>query len=76
MASEDVTLCRTCLRPIVHETRTSPGYQPRERWWDDAATDAEICFKSRDYTHVPMRADERAYYDAGFRDGQKAGSGS
>lgn len=65
--SERPILCRTCLRPIVHETRTSTGYLPRERWWDDAATDAEICFKAADYTHEPMTDRERAYWEHGYK---------
>ena len=58
-------LCRTCLRPIAHETRTAPGYLPRTGWYDDARVDALVCFKANDYRHVPLTDRERAYYDAG-----------
>ncbi|WP_181312482.1 hypothetical protein [Nocardioides campestrisoli] len=61
------TLCRTCMRPITHETRTEPGFLPREGWYDDARTDALVCFKAIDYRHVPLTDRERAYYDAGRR---------
>jgi len=63
------TLCRTCLRPITHETRTEPGFLSREGWYDDARTDALVCFKALEYRHVPLTDRERAYYDAGFRAG-------
>lgn len=60
-------LCRTCLRPITHETRIEDGRFQREGWYDDASTDAIVCFKARDYRHVPLTARERAYYDAGAK---------
>lgn len=66
---ESETLCRTCMRPITHETRTEPGYLPREGWYDDARTDPLVCFKAIDYRHVPLAGRERAYYDAGYRAG-------
>ena len=67
------TLCRTCLRPIVHETRTEPGFLPREAWYDDCRIDAITCFKAADYCHVPMTDRERAYYEAGARAALAAG---
>lgn len=68
----DQVLCRTCMRPITFETRTEPGYLPREGWYDDARVDALVCFKAVSYNHVPLSDRERAYYEAGFR----AGAGS
>lgn len=65
-AAKSSTLCRTCMRPITHETRTEPGYLPREGWYDDSSVDALVCFKARDYAHVPMTDMERAYFDAGY----------
>ena len=59
------TVCRTCLRPITHETRVEDGRFQREGWYDDANVDAIVCFKSADYRHKPMNARERAYYEAG-----------
>lgn len=74
MTSDDVTLCRTCLRPIVLETRAEAGHLPREGWYDDFRVDAGVCFKAADYTHVPLEGRERAYYDAGFAAGKAAKS--
>lgn len=61
------TLCRTCLRPLTWETRTEPGYLPRAGWYDDARSDPLVCFKARNYRHVPLTDREWAYYEAGQR---------
>jgi hypothetical protein len=60
-------LCRTCLRPLTWETRTEPGHLPRAGWYDDARSDPLVCFKARDYQHVPLTDREWAYYEAGQR---------
>lgn len=60
-------VCRTCARPITYETRTEQGYLPREGWYDDARTDALVCFQAIDYQHVPLAGRERAIYDAGIK---------
>ena len=65
LAERDVILCRTCMRPLTWETRTDPGYLPREGWYDDAHSDPLVCFKAADYRHVPLTDREWAYYDAG-----------
>lgn len=60
-----VILCRTCMRPLTWETRTEPGFNPRQGWYDDARTDPLICFSAVDYRHVPLTDREWAYYEAG-----------
>lgn len=60
-------LCRTCLRPLTWETREEPGYNPRTGWYDDARSDPLVCFKAREYRHVPLTDREWAYYEAGQR---------
>lgn len=70
-ALADVVLCRTCMRPITFETRTEPGFLPREGWYDDARVDALVCFKAHGYRHVPLTDRERAYYGAGVKAGSE-----
>lgn len=71
LAERDVILCRTCMRPLTWETRTEPGYLPRQGWYDDASTEPVVCFKAVDYRHEPLTDREWAYYKAG----QAAGAG-
>jgi hypothetical protein len=63
----EVRLCRTCLRPITHETRVEDGRFQREGWYDDADVDPIVCFKSADYRHRPLSDREHAYYEAGAK---------
>lgn len=66
-AEKDAAICRTCLRRITHETRVEVGRFQREGWYDDARVDAIVCFKARDYRHVPLSDRERACYEAGIQ---------
>ena len=67
LAERDVILCRTCMRPLTWETRTEPGFLSRQGWYDDARTDALVCFKAVHYRHEPLTDREWAYYEAGRR---------
>jgi hypothetical protein len=47
-------VCRHCLRPITWETRTEPGYLPREGWYDDQPAEPRTCFRALSYQHDPQ----------------------
>lgn len=67
--------CRTCAQPIWFEKGMVGGYERREPDWSDRIErggDSLVCFKARDYRHVPMGAREEAIYRAGFKAGQEA----
>lgn len=49
----DTGVCRTCRQPITFTTLHTPGFQPRTGWSDGAQRDALVCFRARDYAHVP-----------------------
>ena len=49
----EATVCHRCGRRITHETRTEPGYLPREGWYDDKRTDPLVCFSAISYRHEP-----------------------
>lgn len=63
LSEAEKVLCRTCMRPITHETRTEPGYLPRTGWYDDFRNDPIVCFKAADYRHVPLTDRERVADD-------------
>lgn len=48
--------CRTCGRPITHETRTDPGFKPRTGWYDDARVDPLVCYSAASLVHAPAAA--------------------
>lgn len=59
-------ICRTCLRPIWNEGGTV-GHQKRDTGWSDRVErcgDSLVCFKARDYRHVPLTGREAYIYDA------------
>lgn len=47
MSEDDVEMCRTCGRPITHETRTEPGFLPRAGWYDDKRSDPLVATPGR-----------------------------
>lgn len=63
-------VCRTCAQPIWWETGEI-GHRERVGWSDRITRggDSIVCFKARDYRHVPMGAREAAIYRAGVAAG-------
>lgn len=66
-------ICRTCAQPIWWEAGTI-GHREDVGWSDriERGGDSLVCFKARDYRHVPMGGREAAIYEAGWRAGRKA----
>lgn len=61
-------ICRTCLAPIWNEGGTV-GHQHRDKGWSDRIEqggDSLVCFKARDYRHVPLTGREAAIYDLAY----------
>lgn len=67
-------ICRTCLAPIWNEGGTV-GHRKRAEGWSDRIErggDSLVCFKARDYRHVPLTGREAAIYDHALRLGLEA----
>jgi hypothetical protein len=72
-------ICRTCLAPIWNKGGTV-GHRKRTEGWSDRIErggDSLVCFKARDYRHVPLTGREACIYDhaysRGAADRRKAG---
>lgn len=61
-------ICRTCLEPIWNEGGTVGHVKRTEGWSDriERGGDSLVCFKSRDYRHVPLTGREAAIYDRAY----------
>lgn len=59
------SICRTCLAPIWNEGGTI-GRQKRDSGWSDRIErggDSLVCFKAREYRHIPLAGREAEIYD-------------
>jgi len=66
-------ICRTCLKPIWNEGGTV-GHVKRPEGWSDRIErggDSLVCFKARDYRHIPLAGREAAIYDHAYELGAK-----
>jgi hypothetical protein len=67
-------ICRTCLAPIWNEGGTV-HHRQRETGWSDRIErggDSLVCFKARDYRHVPLTGGEACIYDHAYARGRAA----
>jgi hypothetical protein len=58
-------ICRTCLARIWNEGGTV-GHRKRDEGWSDRIErggDSLVCFKAREYRHVPLAGREAEIYD-------------
>lgn len=58
-------ICRTCLAPIWDEGGTI-GHRKVDTGWTDRIEqggDSLVCFKAREYRHVPLAGREAYIYD-------------
>lgn len=65
-------ICRTCLAPIWNEGGTV-GYSKRAEGWSDRIErggDSLVCFKAREYRHVPLTGREACIYDHAYARGR------
>lgn len=71
----EIGICRTCAQPIWWEAG-EVGHREQVGWSDRITRggDSLVCFKARNYRHVPMGAREAAIYRAGFKAGQETPS--
>lgn len=62
-------ICRTCFAPIWNVGGTI-GHEKRAEGWSDRIEqggDSLVCFKARDYRHVPLTGREACIYDTALR---------
>ena len=72
----DEAICRTCLAPIWNEGGTVGRVARPEGWSDriERGGDSLVCFKARDYRHVPLSDREAAIYAKAFARGREGRS--
>lgn len=70
-------ICRTCIRPIWNEGGYINKVKKANGWSDriEDGGDSLVCFKARNYRHLPLEGREASIYDQAYERGYRKGKG-